>query len=203
MSVERTVTRWLNAWSSGDREGAERAIGAVYPDLERIARRLFGTERRDHTLEPRALIHQLYLILERNQPSRFADRQHFLAVAARTMRHVLVDHARGRNRLKRGRGLVQVPLDERTDTPPAREARLVALDDALHDLGRCDPRKAALVELRVFGGLTCAEAAACLEISARTADRDWRLAKAFLVRALASEEESYPLCPKEKPRRAK
>ncbi len=184
---EEEVTRWLNAWSSSqDRVAGRRAIEAVYADLERIARCLFGSERSDHTLEPCALVHNLYLELDRGPARQFQDREHFLAVAARSMRHALVDHARGRNRQKRGSGRDGTPIDGVRTMPPAARQHVLAIDDALSDLARHHARQARLVEMRIFGGLTCSEAATFLGISRRTVDRDWRLAKAFLVRAIAT-----------------
>jgi RNA polymerase sigma-70 factor (ECF subfamily) len=142
-------------------------------------------ERRGHSLQTTALINEAYLRLIDVQRVNWQDRAHFLAMAARLMRRVLVDHARGRGYQKRGGGALRVTFDELGIPAQDRAANLVALDDALEDLAKADARKSSVVELRFFGGLSVEETAAVLQVSVETVMRDWKFAKAWLLRAIA------------------
>ena len=185
IEVDRTeVTTLLQAWQGGDGTALERLLPLLYGQLHGIARRQLQGERPDHTLQPTALVHEAYLRLV-GVDAPFEHRVHFLAVAARTMRHILVDHARARLRIKRGGGAVQVTLQEGMDAVAASPvADLVALDDALTRLSILHERKARVVELHYFGGLTHLEVAQALDVSPGTVDRDLRTARAWLSREL-------------------
>lgn len=175
----RTATVLLQAWRGGDRDALDRLLPVVYDELSGLARRALHGERPNHTLQTRALVHEAYLrLVDADIP--FQDRAHFLAVAARTMRRVLVDHARARRRDKRGGGAVRIDLDQ--VDPPAPDASLDLLDlhDALERLAVFDARKSAIVELHFFGGLSYEEAGEAVGVSPATIDRELRLAKAWL-----------------------
>jgi RNA polymerase sigma factor (TIGR02999 family) len=175
----REATVLLRAWRGGDRDALDRLLPLVYDELSGLARRALRSERSDHTLQTRALVHEAYLRLVDADIS-FQDRAHFLAVAARTMRRVLVDHARARLRDKRGGGAVRIDLD-RVDLPaPGAELAILDLHEALERLTALDPRKAAIVELHFFGGLSYDETAEAVGVSAATVDRELRFAKAWL-----------------------
>lgn len=172
--------------SDGDREAFESLVPLVYDDLRRIAHRRLQSERTDITLDTTAVVHEAYLALVDQATATWNDRAHFFAVAARVIRHVLIDHARRRGALKRGGGDVHVPL--RDDLVPAegiQQIDLVALDHALAELGRHDGRLERIVECRFFGGMTVQETAAALDMSVRTVERDWTRARAYLYRALS------------------
>jgi RNA polymerase sigma factor (TIGR02999 family) len=156
----------------------------VHAELRRLARRQMNGERHGHTLQTTALVNEAYMRLIDLQRVRWQDRAHFFAMSARVMRRILVDHARARLYQKRGGGAVRVPLDDGIVSAQQRGADLVALDDALHALARVDARKAQVIELRFFGGLSVDETAETLHVSAETVMRDWRLAKVWLLREL-------------------
>lgn len=181
------VSRLLLAWRSGEREALERLLPLVYDELHALARRQLRGERPDHTLQPTALLHEAYLRLVGSDVA-WEGRVHFLAVAAQVMRHILVDHARARARAKRGGGAERVTLDEALSSVADRPDDLLALDEALERLGAFDERKARVVELHYFGGLTYDEVAGALDVSPATVDRELRLAKAWLYRELRPEE---------------
>lgn len=184
-TVHGEVTRLLGAWREGEPEARDRLIPLVYRELRRLAARCMAGERTDHTLEPTALVHEVYLRLTGGGHPHWQDRAHFFAVASRIMRRILVDHARARRTAKRGSGAVRVPLDAVASlTRPAEEERLydlLALDQALTCLAASDPRKGRIVELRYFGGLTVEETAAVLSVSAPTVALESRLARAWLL----------------------
>lgn len=181
------VTRLLSAWrASGDERLLDELVPLVYDELRDLAARRLGGERPDHTLRATALVHEAYARLV-DADVDFVDRAHFFALAATTMRRILVDHARARSRKKRGGDAHHVTLSEELAASPDRPEELVALDDALTRLAERDERKAKVVELHFFGGMTYAETAAALGISDATVDRDLRLAKAWLARELSSE----------------
>jgi len=179
------VTQLLLAWRGGDKAAFDRLLPMVYGELRRLAHHYMEGERRDHVLQTTALVHEAYVRmvgLERD----WEGRRHFFAVAAQTMRRVLVDLARRREADKRGAGAVFVPLGEGDEPPaPERTADLLHLDDALAALERIDPRKAQVVELRFFGGLTIEEAAEVLGLSHATVERDLKLARAWLRKEMA------------------
>jgi RNA polymerase sigma factor (TIGR02999 family) len=181
-----TVTELLGRWSDGDREAAERLMEAVYDQLRSLAHRCFQGERQDHTLQPTAVLHEVVIDLLERQDLSWQNRSHFFGLAACMMRRALVDHARERAAQKRGGDLRKVPLEgDRPDVPRPRE--LLALDEALKDLEEVDRRKALIVELRFFGGLTVEDVGRCLGVSSRTIAREWRRARAHLYRQLSSE----------------
>jgi RNA polymerase sigma factor (TIGR02999 family) len=185
-SEETRVTQLLQRWRRGDRDALDQLLPLIYDELHALARRHMGGERPDHTLQTTALIHEAYLRLC-GADVTWEGRAHFLAVAAQTMHRVLVDHARGRARAKRGGGDVPVTLDDALAVSSERPDELLALDEALARLSTLDERKARAVELHYFGGLTYDETAAALEVSAATVDRELRLAKAWLYRELRPE----------------
>jgi len=178
------VGELLRAWSDGDASALERLTPIVYKELHRLARRYMRGERAGHSLQTTALVNEAYLRLVCYDRMQWQNRSHFFAVSAQLMRRILVDHAR-RHNLKRGGGVPHVSLDEAAVVGGNRAADLVALDDAMNTLARFDPRKAQVVEMRFFGGLSVEETADVLKVSAATVMRDWNTAKAWLYRELA------------------
>lgn len=178
------VSQLLVDWHGGDSAALDRLIPLVYDDLHRIASRQFAGERAGHTLQPTGLVHEAYLRLAGHDHLRCQDRAHFLAIAATTMRRLLVSHARRHRSAKRGGGATLVALREEMEAVE-RCADLVALDEALAALAEIDPRQSRIVELRYFGGLTVEETAAVLQVSAATVKLDWSLARAWLFRELS------------------
>jgi RNA polymerase sigma-70 factor, ECF subfamily len=179
------VTHLLLAWSRGDRSALDRLISLVYKELRRLAHRYMGQERAGHTLQTTALVNEAYLRLIDASRVRWQNRAHFFAVSAQLMRRILVDFARAHRNLKRGGEAQQVSLDEVLLLPREPDADLVALDEALTALAAIDPRQARAVELRFFGGLSVEETAEVLKVSPETVHRDWRAAKAWLLRELS------------------
>ena len=181
------VTRLLSALAAGDQAAVSPLFAIVYDELRRVAAAALRRERPDHTLQPTALVHEAYLRLASEPDERWQSREHFLAVAARAMRRVLVDHARGHNAQKRGRGEPVLSLEDIDAAAPgvAREIDFLALDTALTRLASFDPRQAQLVELRFFGGLTVEEAARVAGVSPRTVKREWQVARAWLRREMS------------------
>ena len=178
------ATALLCAWREGDKSALHRLTPIVYRDLRRLADRCLLGERRGHSLQTTALVNEAYMRLVDYRRMQWQDRAHFLAVAAQVMRRILVDHARRRN-LKRGAGVQHVSLDEVVEVSNDRPEDLVALDDAMSELARMDLRKAQVVELRFFGGLSVDETAEVLKISSITVMRDWSSAKAWLYREMS------------------
>ena len=173
------VTVLLTALTKGNQEAASRLIPLVYNELRRLASRYMRRERSDHTLQATALVHEAYLKLVEQQVD-WQGRAHFFGVAAQMMRRILIDHARGHLRDKRGGGERPVPLDEALVFSPEQSSELVRLDQSLERLAKLDPRQSKIVELRFFGGLTVEQTAEILGISAKTVKRDWSVAKAWL-----------------------
>jgi RNA polymerase sigma factor (TIGR02999 family) len=178
------VTKFLRAWSDGDRDALDKLTPVVYDELHRLARRYMRGERPEHSLQTSALVNEAYMRLVDYKGMQWQNRAHFFAVSAQLMRRILVDHAR-RHNLKRGSGVQHVSLDDTAIVGGERAADLVALDDALNLLGTLDPRKVQVVEMRFFGGLSVEETAEVLKVSAVTVMRDWSTAKAWLYRELA------------------
>jgi RNA polymerase sigma factor (TIGR02999 family) len=178
------VTELLLAWGDGDVSALDQLIPLVHAELRRIAARYLARERRGHTLQPTALVNELYLRLVDVERVRWQNRAHFLAVAARLMRRVLVDFARSRRYQKRGGGGERVPFHEALVVDVGRGHDLLALDDALDELARVDERQSQIVVMRFFAGLTVEEIAGVLGVSAATVMRDWKLAKSWLLREL-------------------
>jgi RNA polymerase sigma factor (TIGR02999 family) len=175
-----SITALLQAWGGGDHAAFEQLIPLVDAELHRLARRYMGGERAGHTLQPTALIHEVYLRLIEGGSISWKDRAHFFGLSARLMRRALVDHARRHRTSKRGGEAVTIAFDETAVAAPARTADLVAIDDALNALAATDERKSQIVELRFFGGLSVEETAEVLKISPRTVKREWSLARAWL-----------------------
>jgi RNA polymerase sigma factor (TIGR02999 family) len=178
------VTGLLLAWGQGDQAAFERLVPIVHAELHRIAMRCMSDERLGHSLQATALVNEAYLRLVNVHRVKWQDRTHFLSMAARLMRRVLVEHARRRRSLKRGTGEANVPLVEDLVVAPEPQRDFVALDDALCALSAVDERKSRVVELRFFGGLTVEETADVLNVSVDTVMRDWKLARAWLLREL-------------------
>lgn len=185
MPESSEVTELLLAWREGDAEALDRLMPLVYDELRRVAEGYLKRESSGHTLQATALVHEAYLRLVGKNHPNWHGRIHFYTVAAKVMRRILVDHARGRRAVKRGRGAVKVPLDSGVAAVPVeRPSDLVALDEALSALAALDPRKARVIELRFFGGLTIDETAQALEVSTATVVNETRLARAWLYQEL-------------------
>jgi RNA polymerase sigma factor (TIGR02999 family) len=177
------VSALLRAWSDGDQRALAQLMPIVYDELRRLARRHMRRERGDHNLQTTALVNEAYLRLVGYKRMHWKNRAHFLAVSAQAMRRILVDHARRRN-VKRGADQEHVSLDDAGVISPARSTDFVSLDDALSALAELAPRKAQVVELRFFGGLSVEETAGVLHVSPITVMREWKSAKAWLYREL-------------------
>jgi RNA polymerase sigma factor (TIGR02999 family) len=177
-------TELLRAWNEGDGSALDKLIPHVYDELYRLARRYMRRERPDHTLQATSLVNEAYLRLIDVNHIEWRNRTHFLALAAQMMRRILVDFARNRHRQKRGGSAVQVGLDDVQELPESKEHDLVALSDALSGLANFDSRMSQVVELRFFGGLTVDETADVLSVSPETVMRDWKTAKAWLLREI-------------------
>jgi RNA polymerase sigma factor (TIGR02999 family) len=174
------VTVLLEQLAKGKEEVASKLIPLVYNELRRLAGGYMRRERNDHTLQPTALVHEAYLKLVEQRSVNWQSRAHFFGIAAQLMRRILVDHARGHLRDKRGGGVIPVPLDEALVFAPEQSSELVKLDQSLDRLAKFDPRQSKIVELRFFGGLTVEQTAEVLGISPKTVKRDWSVAKAWL-----------------------
>jgi RNA polymerase sigma factor (TIGR02999 family) len=181
------ITGLLDDWGRGDPHALDRLLPLVYAELRRVAARQLRREGDGHSLQPTALVHEAYLRLVDQRQVHWQNRAHFFAVSAQVMRRILVDHARRRKAAKRGDDAERVPLDHDVASPQPDEISVLALDHALARLETVDPTLARIVELRAFGGLTIDEAAHVLKVSPSTAKRDWRTAKAWLVRELGAE----------------
>jgi RNA polymerase sigma factor (TIGR02999 family) len=178
------VTELLHAWSEGDPQALEQLAPLVYKELHRLAHRYMARERPGHTLQTTALVNEAYLRLVDAGKVNFQNRAHFFAVSAQLMRRILVEFARRHGSQKRGGEVQRVSLEESLVVYGERGADLVALDDALQALAALDPRRSRVVELRFFGGLSVEETAAVLRVSPETVLHDWKLAKAWLLRAM-------------------
>lgn len=183
------TTALLHRASDGDAEAADALLRVLYDELRAAAGRCFRDQPAGHTLQPTALVSEAYLKLIDGQERTWADRAHFMAVAARAMRQILIDHARAKAALKRGGGGRRVPIEATPGVEGPSTLDVLALDEALVQLGTLDPRQAQVVELRFFGGLSVAEVAAALGVSTRTVELDWRMARAWLSRALGETPE--------------
>jgi len=184
-----SVTQLLKAWSDGDEQALEALLPLVEAELRRLARGYMRRERRDHTLQTTALVNEAFVRLVDAHGIQWRDRAHFVGIAARLMRRVLVDHARARGYKKRGGGAANVPFEDGMRVSPAPDVDVVALDRALDALAAIDARKSRVVEMRFFGGLSVEETAEALAVSADTVKRDWRLAKLWLLRELKGKGE--------------
>lgn len=186
------ITDLLMAWRNGDESALDRLVPLVHEELRRLARRHMRGENGRHTLQTTALVNEAYLRLIDLSRVRWQDRAHFFAMASRLMRRVLVDHARTRRMQKRGGGLRPAPLDEALAVAVERGADVVAIDDALKALAAVDLRKAQVVEMRYYGGLSVADIALALSVSVETVARDWRIAKLWLLRELEGGRGGAP-----------
>ncbi|HKE28390.1 MAG TPA: sigma-70 family RNA polymerase sigma factor [Bryobacteraceae bacterium] len=178
------ISRLLHAWSEGDQSVLEILTPIVHAELHRLAHRYMRRERPGHSLQTTALVNEAYMRLVGYKRMQWQDRAHFFAVSAQVMRRILVDNARRRNS-KRGGDAPRVCLEEAAIVSSSRSTDLVALDDALNALGRLDPRKVQVIEMRFFGGLSVEEIAEVLKVSPITVRRDWSLAKVWLYRELS------------------
>ncbi|HKR59803.1 MAG TPA: sigma-70 family RNA polymerase sigma factor [Pyrinomonadaceae bacterium] len=180
------VTSLLIQWSDGDRSALDRLMPVVYDELHRIARRYFRRERSDNTLQPTALVNEVYIRLVNQSEISWQNRAQFFGIAATTMRRILVERARARNASKRGSGDYKLDLTEVADLPAeGNRFDLLALDKALEELASFDPQQCRIVEGKFFGGLSIEETAEVIGVSPATVKRDWALAKAWLFRELS------------------
>lgn len=183
------VTRLLVEWSRGKPEALDGLLPLVYDELRRIAAGYLRRERPGHLLQPTALVHEVFLKLVDQQAIEWTGRAQFFGIVARSMRQILVDHARAKAAERRGGDAIRIPLDEALIGAPPRAVDLINLDDVLNRLAAIDPDLARMVELRFFGGLTVDEAAVVLGTSSRTVKREWRAARAWLQKELAGASE--------------
>jgi RNA polymerase sigma-70 factor (ECF subfamily) len=181
MEESRDTTLLLARINEGDAEAREQLIVHLYSELRRLASRCLSGERADHSLQATGLVHEAYLRIVGTEQLTMQDRAHFFAIAAQTMRRVLVDHARSRRSAKRGSGAAVTPIEEVYVVQEAKSETLLALDTALQRLELVDERQCRIVELRYFGGLSMEEVALALDISSRTAKRDWKMARAWVL----------------------
>ena len=186
--VSSDVTRLLVQWSQGNNAALDELTPLVYGELRQRAKNYLRRERPDHTLQPTALIHEVYLRLVGDSQPDWQNRAHFFAIASRAMRQILVDHSRRRGAGKRGGGAADVSLDEALVPAQSHSSDLLALDEALSKLAAFDERKCRIVEMRYFGGCTVEETAAALGVAAITVIRETRVAEAWLRRAMRGEE---------------
>jgi RNA polymerase sigma-70 factor (ECF subfamily) len=189
-STSQPITKLLLAWGHGEEAALQRLTPLVYQELRRRARRYMLGERAGHTLQATALVNEAYLKLIDCKQVRWQNRAHFFAISAQLMRRILVDFARAKGYQKRGGGAQQTGFNEELVMSPRRSRELLALDTALDALAETDSRKARVVELRFFGGLSVEETAAVLKVSVETVHRDWRLAKAWLAREMDKSVKS-------------
>jgi RNA polymerase sigma factor (TIGR02999 family) len=196
LAVSGKITRLLKRWSAGDSDALHRLIPAVYEELHRIAHRYLKNERAQRTLQSTGLVNEVYLRLVDVKNVSWQDRAHFFAVSAQMMRRILVDAARARATIKRGARArhedhsTAPDFDEIPDFSSSRDRELIAIDEALEQFEKMDPRKAKVIELRFFGGLSVEETAKVLKISPQSVIRDWKLAKAWLRRELRGSDDS-------------
>ena len=186
-SPSQPISALLSEWRAGNHEALEVLIPVVYEELRRIAQHHLRQERPDHTLQSTALVHEAYLRLMKQGPADIDNRAHFLAVASRLMRQILVDHARRHRAAKRGGGL-KLELTEAMAMQKAPNVDLIALDNALNELARLDPQQSRIVEMRFFAGLSIEDTAEVIGISRTTVKREWATARAWLLREMSRRE---------------
>lgn len=191
-SPSSDVSLLLSELSRGNQEAGEKLVPLVYEELKRLAKSYMRRERPDHTLQATALVNEAYLKLVKQNAVNWQGRSHFFGIAAQLMRRILIDHARGHLREKRGGAKEVLPLDEALVFSPERSEELVKLDEALERLSKIDARQSRIVELRFFGGLSVEEAAEFLGISPKTVKRDWSVAKAWLHGELRQTDGDVP-----------
>lgn len=186
-SSPQPVSTLLGKWRAGDQEALQALIPLVYQELRRIAQYHLRQERPDHTLQSTALVHEAYIRLVKQAPAEVENRAHFLAVASRLMRQILVDHARGHRAAKRGAGL-KLELQDAMAEQKGQNVDLIALDNALNELARLDPQQSQIVEMRFFGGLSIEDTAEVMGVSRTTVKREWATARAWLLREMSRNE---------------
>jgi RNA polymerase sigma factor (TIGR02999 family) len=192
MQVAQPITNALQELARGDSSALDRVMPMVYTELRKLAGHYLRHERKEHTLQPTALVHEAYFrLIGENQPE-YQNRSHFLGVAAHAMRQILIDHARTRNAAKRGGGQAVFSIDECMDSPLERPSALIEVDDALQALEVHDPRKAQLVEMRFFGGMTAEESAEALNLPVQRVRSELRVAQAWLRRELDKQQSASP-----------
>ena len=184
------VTLLLTAWQQGDAAASDRLMSLVYGQLRKMARQFMARQQPGQSFQATALIHEVYLRLVGQPDKNWRNRSHFFAVSAQAMRHILVDHARAQRAAKRGGGARDLSLEEAALVSVDRAAELIALDDALSELKALHPRQSRVVECRYFGGFTVEETADALQVSPETIMRDWKMAKAWLHRALIKGDKA-------------
>jgi RNA polymerase sigma-70 factor, ECF subfamily len=189
MDPQGEVTTLLAAWGKGDSTALNKLVPLVYAELHRIARRLWHQHPQSNTLQPTALINEAYLKLANAESTTYQDRCHFFAVASTAMRQILVNHAKSRLSEKRGGGRAKLSLDEVQQAVDQEAEEIVSLHAALEGLEAVDPRKSKVVEMRYFGGLSIEETAEALGVSIGTVNRDWRLARSWLIREMKRESK--------------
>lgn len=182
---QHEITELLAEWREGNQSALDELYPLVYDELHRLARRYMSRERKGHTLQTTALIHEAYVRLVDQKNVQWANRSHFFAISAQIMRRILIDHARRHQYAKRGGGARQVSLEEAATVVPDHSEELLRLDEALKSLAEMDPRRSQVVELRYFGGLNNEEIAGVLHISENTVTRDWNMARAWLYQQLS------------------
>lgn len=185
-SPTHDVTELLNAWGDGDETALEKLVPLVNAELQRLARSYLARESGGHTLQTTALVNEAYVRLIKWKDARFENRAHFFGVSAQLMRRILVDFARSRSRTMASAPQQRITLDDALVVTEDCDAELIALDEALEELAKLDPRKSTIVELKFFGGLTTEETAEYLKVSAVTVMREWARAKAWLYRELSA-----------------
>lgn len=190
VELSKQVSELLANWNKGDPEAREALMPLVYDELRKLAASQLRRERNDHTLQPTALVHEVYLRLTEQKNVHWQDKSHFFGVTAQLMRRILVDHARAHLADKRGRGLPKVALNEAVAMSREQPAELLALDESLTRLADTDLQQSKIVELRMFAGLTIEQTAEVLRISPATVKRDWNLAKAWLMREISKAASS-------------
>ena len=188
-SSSESITQLLTRWTEGDADALDQLMPLVYNELHRLAANYLRKERRQHTLQPTALVNELYVKISDQQRTNWRNRAQFFGVAAKLMRRILIDHARAYHTRKRGGDLICVSLGKIGVFGEQRDADLLALHKALDDLEELDPDQARIVELRFFGGLTIKETAEVMQISHATVEREWKMAKAFLKRELTRNQK--------------
>jgi len=186
------VTDLLRQWSIGDQDAYQRLLPMIYDELRRMAGGFLRFERGSHTLQPTALVHELYMRMVDQNRAQWQDRAHFFSVAAKMMRRILVDHARKRVTGKRGSGAEHLPIEEAIDTPAQPDSALLAVDAALTRFAEIDPERSRIVEMRYFGGMDLAEIADVLQVSRTTVKRHWTVARMWLHRELENEPDGRP-----------
>lgn len=197
--VNRDITLLLHAAASGERESLDALMAAIYQDMRRLAAHHMSGERKDHTLQPTAIVHEAYVRLIDQRSTDWKDRLHFFAVASRIIRRILIDHARASEADKRGGNRTRISLADHDVAGPDRDIDLIALDEAMNELAEINPQQCKIVELRYFGGCTVEDVAEVLKIGKRTVDRDWQAAKAWLFLRLEGDGDSEDSASKDSP----